>query len=158
MDHCQNGCPCEDFDCDLALNVTDPVYGLEYLGILETTGWFKNFMIFTMSKSYRFKVERFPAFKLSSGSTYNGECIDMRRPRDNGQINVHERSHYYNDTHIEYCSNFCLNVKSRKTGGFDKTGAENRFDNSTLEVTTGQFKNNLTVISDGKINHRYFDI
>ena len=38
MDHCQNGCPCEDFDCDLSLNVTDPVYGLEFLGIMETVG------------------------------------------------------------------------------------------------------------------------
>ena len=78
MDHCQNGCPCEDFDCDLALNVTDPVYGLEYLGILETTGWFKNFMIFTMSKSYRFKVERFPAFN---------SCVLFRPERDTEGIN-----------------------------------------------------------------------
>ena len=38
MDHCKNGCPCQDFDCDLALNVTDPVYGLESIGILETEG------------------------------------------------------------------------------------------------------------------------
>ena len=38
MDHCQNSCPCKDFDCDLALNVADPVYGLEFLGIMETTG------------------------------------------------------------------------------------------------------------------------
>ena len=40
MDHCQNGCPCESFDCDLALNVTDPVYGLESIGILEPIGEF----------------------------------------------------------------------------------------------------------------------
>ena len=40
MDHCQNGCPCEDFDCDLALNITDPVYGLEFLGVMETVGKF----------------------------------------------------------------------------------------------------------------------
>ena len=38
MDHCENGCPCKDFDCDLALNVTDPVYGLESIGIMEPVG------------------------------------------------------------------------------------------------------------------------
>ena len=76
------------------------------------------------------------SLKLTSGTTYNGECIDLRGPR-NEEIYVHSRYHYYNDTHIEYCSNFCSNAKSRTTEGLDKTDAENRFDNSTLEVTTG---------------------
>lgn len=40
MDHCQNGCPCDNFDCDLALNITDPVYGLESMGVLEPVGEF----------------------------------------------------------------------------------------------------------------------
>ena len=48
-----------------------------------------------------------------------------------------EKYHGYNDTHIEYCSNFCLNVKSGKTGSIDKIQTEKLFDNSTLEVTTG---------------------
>ena len=38
MENCETGCPCNQFDCDLSLNVTDPVIGLEYLGIFETTG------------------------------------------------------------------------------------------------------------------------
>ena len=38
MDRCENGCPCDKFDCDLALNVTDPVTGLEYLGVLDDSG------------------------------------------------------------------------------------------------------------------------
>ena len=38
MERCENGCPCDEFDCDLALNVTDPVSGLESLGVLETSG------------------------------------------------------------------------------------------------------------------------
>ena len=38
MDRCENGCPCDQFDCDLALNVTDPVTGLEYLGVLDDSG------------------------------------------------------------------------------------------------------------------------
>ena len=42
MDHCENGCPCKDFDCDLALNVTDPVYGLESIGIMEPVGEFND--------------------------------------------------------------------------------------------------------------------
>ena len=38
MENCQNGCPCEDFDCDLSLVGNDPVEGLESIGVLETTG------------------------------------------------------------------------------------------------------------------------
>ena len=38
MSNCETGCPCNNFDCNLSLNVTDPVIGLEYLGIFETTG------------------------------------------------------------------------------------------------------------------------
>ena len=38
MENCETGCPCNQFDCNLSLNVTDPVIGLEYLGIFETTG------------------------------------------------------------------------------------------------------------------------
>ena len=38
MEHCENGCPCKDFDCDLTLNVTDPVHGLESIGVLKTVG------------------------------------------------------------------------------------------------------------------------
>ena len=45
MDHCESGCPCKDFDCDLALNVTDPVYGLESLGIMEPIGKFEKIPI-----------------------------------------------------------------------------------------------------------------
>ena len=41
MDHCENGCPCKEFDCGLALNVTDPVYGLESIGIMEPVGKFE---------------------------------------------------------------------------------------------------------------------
>ena len=69
--------------------------------------------------------------------TYNGECIDLGRPRNDGKITMVEKYHGYNDTHIEYCSNFCLNVKSGKTGSIDKIQTEKLFDNSTLEVTTG---------------------
>ena len=50
MDHCQNGCPCDDFDCDLALNVTDPVYGLESIGIMESVGQFHSKYNFFDSK------------------------------------------------------------------------------------------------------------
>ena len=39
MENCQNGCPCEDFDCDLSLVGDDPVEGLESIGVLETTGY-----------------------------------------------------------------------------------------------------------------------
>ena len=53
MDHCQNGCPCEDFDCDLALNVTDPVYGLESIGVMESVGEFHNrYNVFDLKKHY----------------------------------------------------------------------------------------------------------
>jgi len=38
MENCQNGCPCKYFDCDLSLDESDPVRGLESLGVLETTG------------------------------------------------------------------------------------------------------------------------
>ena len=38
MDDCESGCPCKNFDCGLALNVTDPVFGLESIGILEPVG------------------------------------------------------------------------------------------------------------------------
>ena len=38
MNNCEAGCPCNNFDCNLSLNVTDPVIGLEYLGVFETTG------------------------------------------------------------------------------------------------------------------------
>ena len=38
MEKCEAGCPCDQFDCNLSLNVTDPVVGLEYLGIFETSG------------------------------------------------------------------------------------------------------------------------
>ena len=38
MENCESGCPCNGFDCNLSLNVTDPVIGLEHLGIFETTG------------------------------------------------------------------------------------------------------------------------
>ena len=38
MGNCEAGCPCNQFDCNLSLNVTDPVVGLEYLGTFETTG------------------------------------------------------------------------------------------------------------------------
>ena len=38
MTNCEAGCPCNNFDCNLSLNMTDPVIGLEYLGIIETTG------------------------------------------------------------------------------------------------------------------------
>ena len=38
MGNCEAGCPCSQFDCNLSLNVTDPVVGLEYLGTFETTG------------------------------------------------------------------------------------------------------------------------
>ena len=40
MDHCQNGCPCQNFDCDLALNITDPVHGLESMGVMVHIGEF----------------------------------------------------------------------------------------------------------------------
>ena len=38
MENCQNGCPCKYFDCDLSLDESDSVRGLESLGVLETTG------------------------------------------------------------------------------------------------------------------------
>ena len=40
MDDCESGCPCKNFDCDLTLNITDPVYGLESIGIMEPIGAF----------------------------------------------------------------------------------------------------------------------
>ena len=76
----------------------------------------------------------------------------MRRPRNDGEIFVHYRYHYYNDTHIEYCSSYCLNVKSRETEGIDDTKIENFPGNATLEVTTGQFENSFIEICDGDID------
>ena len=38
MENCESGCPCAEFNCDLSLNVTDPVIGLESMGILDTSG------------------------------------------------------------------------------------------------------------------------
>ena len=38
MENCETGCPCDGFNCDLSLNVTDPVKGLESIGILDTSG------------------------------------------------------------------------------------------------------------------------
>ena len=38
MENCQNGCPCKYFDCDLSLDETDDIKGLESIGVLETTG------------------------------------------------------------------------------------------------------------------------
>ena len=38
MEQCESGCPCDKYDCDKNLNDVDPVYGLENLGRMETTG------------------------------------------------------------------------------------------------------------------------
>ena len=87
MDNCKAGCPCNGFDCNLSLNVTDPVIGLEHLGIFETTG-----------------------------PTYNGECMDSRGLFGD-DIYVHDKAYYYSNAidndHIRDCSDFCKNVKIR---------------------------------------------
>ena len=89
MDNCKDGCPCNNFDCNLSSNVTDPVIGLEHLGIFETTG---------------------PA--------YNGECIDLGG-FFNENIYVHDRQFHYenaiDNNHIRDCSDFCKNIKIRNT-------------------------------------------
>ena len=127
MDHCQNGCPCDDFDCDLALNVTDPVYGLESIGIMETVGKFHS--------RYNFS----DWYNIISGPIFNGECVDTSNDfhRD-GTIYAHRSDYqYYNSTHIQDCSDYCLRHNPRKIANDHKTKNEGSQTNSTVEETTG---------------------
>ena len=137
MDHCENGCPCKDFDCDLALNVTDPVYGLESIGIMEPIGqsiipiW--NFQIYNLNYLY-FQI-------LFTGPIYNGECIDITNDlQRDGTIYAHNSyEEFYNSTHVQDCSNFCLKHNPKKAHTV-MTQNEDQKNNSTIEETTGRFE------------------
>jgi len=117
MDHCQNGCPCDNFDCDLALNITDPVYGLESMGVLEPVG-----------------------------PTFNGECIDTSNDLRRGEIYAHRSPYYsYNSTHVRECSKFCLQNNPRTIASEDQNSDPEI--NSAIEETTGGYERYYTTDS-----------
>ena len=57
-----------------------------------------------------------------------------------GKIFAHQSyNEYYNSTHVQDCSDFCLSQNPRKIMRVNKTKDEDRTSNSTIEETTGMF-------------------
>ena len=105
MEKCESGCPCDGFNCDLSLNVTDPVNGLESIGILDTSG--NHYTNLSVDKSL-LEIQ---------GPPYNGECIDLNGLVEGSMhgfgryIYVYDKAVEYpdplNNTHIHDCADFC---------------------------------------------------